>query len=175
MKTKLIIVVLLASTSLGRATQIDLTPGGFSPLNPPSVFVEWEQTYHQIIAHADISGNTVTWHPSFPLGGDNFVVDPQGANANISWNLANVHGGSFLYLVTGGLKDGSAWVDLYQVSLDRIINGSGLVTIDGSTTISAMNVFGNVPVPETVNTGALLFFTVLGLLLTYEVRRRRVT
>jgi hypothetical protein len=89
--------------------------------------------------------------------------------------LANVHGGSFLYLVTGGLKDGSAWVDLYQVSLDRIINGSGLVTIDGSTTISAMNVFGNVPVPETVNTGALLFFTVLGLLLTYEVRRRRVT
>jgi len=174
MKTKLIIVVLLASTSLGRATQIDLTPGGFSPLNPPSVFVEWEQTYHQIIAHADIIGNIVTWHPSFPLGGDNFVVDAQGASANISWNLANVHGGSFLYLVTGGLKDGSAWVNLYQVSLDQI-NGSGLATIDGSTTISAMNFFGHVPVPETVNTGALLFFVVLGLLLTCEARRRRVT
>jgi len=171
---KTIIVVLLASASLGRATQIDLTPGGFSPLNPPPVFVEWEQTYHQIIAHADISGNTVTWHPSFPLGGDNFVVDPQEANANISWNLANVHGGSFLCLVTGGLKDGSAWVNLYQVSLDQI-NGSGLVTIDGSTTISAINFFGHMPVPETVNTGALLFFVVLGLLLTYEARRRRVT
>ena len=78
---KTIIVVLLASASLGRATQIDLTPGGFSPLNPPPVFVEWEQTYHQIIAHVDISGNTVTWHPSFPLGGDNFVVDRRGALA----------------------------------------------------------------------------------------------
>jgi hypothetical protein len=170
MKTKLIIVVLLASTSLGRATQIDLTPGGFSPLNPPSIFVGWEQTYHQIIAHADISGNIVTWHPSFPLGTDNFVVHPQGANANISWDLANIEGGSFLYLVTGGLKNGSAWVNLYQVSLDQI-NGSGLVTIDGSTTISAMNFFGHVPVPvpETVNTSALLFFAVLGL---FEAQRR---
>lgn len=174
MKTIRIIVVIgaLLATSATHANLIDLTPGGFSTLNPPPVVVQWEQTIFLqhifVIAHADIVGNNVSWHPLFPLGGSNFSVDPQGANASVTWSLTNISGSSLFYIVTGG---GTGTNNLYQVSSEDIINGFGITTLDGSTTLSGINFFGITPMPDETNTGALLFFAVVALLLTYEAQR----
>ncbi len=179
MKTVRIIVVigaLLFVSATAHATLIDLTPGGFSLLNLPPVVIQWEQTIQQqgifVIAHADITGNTVAWYPGL-LGEPNFSVDPMVENASVMWNLTNVSGGSFLYLIVGNSNPSVERANLYQVSLDEIINGHGFVTIDGQTTIAAMNFFGRVNVPDEANTGTLLLLAVIAVLLTYEAQRRR--
>jgi hypothetical protein len=127
MKTIRIIVVsgALLASSVAHATLIDLTPGGFSLLNLPPVVIQWEQTIGQegifVIAHADITGNTVAWYPGL-LGEPNFSVDPMVENANLTWNLTNISGGSFLYLIVGNSNPNIERANLYQVSLDEIIN-----------------------------------------------------
>jgi hypothetical protein len=87
-------------------------------------------------------------------------------NANLSWNLTNVSGASFLYVIVGNTNP-SELANLYQVSLDEIINGNGTVTINGLTTITELNFFGITPVPDEANTGALLLLAVSAALLTY--------
>jgi len=154
MKTIRIIVVsgALLASSVAHATLIDLTPGGFSLLNLPPVVIQWEQTIGQegifVIAHADI------------LGEPNFSVDPMVENANLTWNLTNISGGSFLYLIVGNSNPNIERANLYQVSLDEITNGSGVVTIDGLTTIAGLDFFGRVDLPDEANTGALLLLAV---------------
>ena len=168
MKTKLIIVALLSTASLAHATLIDLTPGGFSLLNLPPVVVQWEQYIQQqgifVIAHADVSGNTVTWFPGL-LGPPNFNVDPMTENAGLTWNLTNISGGQFLYLIVANSNPNIELANLYQVSTDEIINGNGFVTIDGATTIAALNFFGRVNLPDEANTGALFALALAALLL----------
>jgi len=176
MPVTVVIGALLVSSV--HADLIDLTPGGFSLLNVPPVVIQWEQTIQQqgifVIAHADISGNTATWVPFLPLGGSNFTVDPMVENANLTWNLTNPHGSSFLYLIVGNSNLNIERANLYQVSSDEIINGSGTVTIDGVTTITALNFFGRTPpVPDEANTGALLLLAVIAVLLTYQAQQRR--
>jgi hypothetical protein len=147
-------------------------------LNPPPAVIQWEQIlFHQqirVIAHADISGNTVTWNNSI-LDGSNFGVDPANQNAGLTWNLSNVEGSMFLYLIVGNpnIDPNLERANLYQVSLDSIINGNAFVTLDGLTRIDELNFFGRVNLPDEANTGALLLFAVSAVLLTYEARRRR--
>jgi hypothetical protein len=57
--------------------------------------------------------------------------------------------------------------------LDRF-EGQSFATIDQLTSIQAIIFYGTNVVPETVNTGWLLFFAVVGLLLTYKLRQRRI-
>src|SRR6266403_809139 len=157
MKTKLA-ALLIATASVAHANLIDLTPGGFSLLNLPPVVVQWEQYIQQHgifpIAHADITGNTVTWVPGL-LGPPNFNVDPMTQNAGVTWNLTNVSGGQFLYVFVGNSNPNIELAHLYQVSADEIINGSGTVTIDGATTIAALNFFGRIDVPDSGSTALL--------------------
>ena len=168
MKTKLIIIGLIATASISQATLIDLTPGGFSENKPPQVFYDLI-LHHSQIAGANINGNTVNWSPFEPLGPNEFSITPLGTDAIISWDLALTDGYIFTYLLLEGTN---SQANIYQVPGPQIINGTAYVTIDNVSTIQAIIFYGTNLVPETVDTGWLLFFAVIGLVLTYKFQPR---
>jgi hypothetical protein len=102
MKTKLTILALCVSALTAQADLIDLTPGGFAWNNLPPVFEQFLQRWNHgstmIIAGANIDGTTVNWSPFCIFGPDNFGIDPQGVNANVTWNLTNT-GGYFMQYI----------------------------------------------------------------------------
>jgi|tagenome__1003787_1003787.scaffolds.fasta_scaffold20405520_2 hypothetical protein len=178
MKAKLTIL-LIALTSGAHGNLIDLTPGGFNINEPwPQPVIQFFNQFDngngfQFLAGANIQDGQVVWSPFTIFGSDNFGISLQDpANAQVSWNLTNT-GGYFLQYV---LLEGANGIDnLYGLRGPGFqFEGGGLVTIDGLTTIQAITFAGTNLVPETVNTGWLLFFAVGGLLLTYKLRRRKL-
>jgi|SRR4030095_8177122 hypothetical protein len=181
MKTIRIIIVsgALLSSSVANATLIDLTPGGFAWNNRPPVFDkflrDWNHKVTNLIAGANIDGTTVNWSPFTLYGPANFSIVPQGPNANVSWNLTNTDGYFMQHIWVTGMGDDSQITNhFYRVGGLTRFEGDGSVIIDGINIITSVAFFGTNAVPETVNTGALLFLAVAGLLLTCRARRRRI-
>jgi hypothetical protein len=181
MKTIRIIVVIgaLLATSAAHASLIDLTPGGFSWDNQPPVFSNW--LYHIqsrtsfLIAGANINGSEVQWSPYTMFGPDNFKIAPQQPDAFTAWNLTDTSGHFLQYICVSGFgPDNQITDNLYRVTGRDIFNSSGFVTIDGQRSITSIVFYGTNIVPETVNTGWLLFFAVVGVLLTYKARPRGI-
>jgi hypothetical protein len=155
MKTKLIIIIgLLATANSSHATLIDLTPGGF----------------HKG-AGANIDGNSVHWSQFEPFGSNEFSIIPLGPNALISWDLSLTDGYMFQYLLLEGVNHQA---NIYRVPGAQFIDGTAYVTVDNFSMIQAIIFYGTNVVAETVNTGWLLFFAVVGLLLRYKLRQRRI-
>jgi hypothetical protein len=170
MKTKLIIIGLLATANSSHATLIDLTPGGFPIGNAPPIYNEL-LTQHSQIAGANINGSSVIWSPFEPFGRNEFSITSLGTGALLSWDLSLTDGFKFQYL----LLEGIGGIDnIYRVPGVEYVNGTGYAEIDGLTQIQAIIFYGTNVMPETVNTGWLLFFAVVGLLLTYKLRQRRI-
>lgn len=89
----------------------------------------------------------------------------------MSWDLSLTDAFKFQYL----LLEGIGGIDkIYRVPGVEYVNGTGYAEIDGLTQIQAIIFYGTNVVPETVNTGWLLFFAVVGLLLTYKLRQPRI-
>jgi hypothetical protein len=171
MKTK-IITLLLALTATVRANLIDLTPGGYDPLNPPPVVVLWQQQINQTIfgiAYAQIN-NVGYWYPGYlqpPFVSINVMGQP---TATLAWNLT---GGPFS-VAWIGLNGPSGLSNLYHVtSPEQIVELSALVTIDEETPITTLALFGPVPIPRTTDTGTTLGIFALGLITLAGVRRYR--
>jgi hypothetical protein len=177
MKTKLAILTLLATSTLAHATLIDLTPGGFSINNPPPIvqdfLVQWVHQETTIIAGANINGTQVTWSPFTTFGPGNFSIlmsDP--TSALVGWNLTNTNGYYQQYV----LFEGTAGQDnLYRVGgASRFLDSNEFVTIDGQTAFIAIIFFGSDHVPDALDSLVAFAIAVVGLLLTYKLRRRRI-
>ena len=179
MKAKLTIL-LIALTSSAHANLIDLTPGAFN-INEP-----WPQPVIQFFSHqfgngngfqflagANIKDGQVVWSPFTIFGSHNFgIILQDPANAQVSWNLTNTEGYFLQYVLLEGANGIDNLFGLRGPGFQ--FEGGGLVTIDGLTAIQAIIFAGPNLVPETLNTGLLLFFAVSGLLLTYKLRRRKI-
>jgi hypothetical protein len=170
-KTKLIIIIgLLATANSSHATLIDLTPGGFHEGDLSPVFVNLI-LHNSQIAGANIDGNSVHWSQFEPFGSNEFSIIPLGPNALISWDLSLTDGYMFQYLLLEGVNDQA---NIYRVPGAQFIDGTAYVTVDNFSMIQAIIFYGTNVVAETVNTGWLLFFAVVGLLLRYKLRQRRI-
>lgn len=182
MKTIRIIVVigaLLVSAATSQANLIDLTPGGFAWNNLPPVFEQFLQRWNHgdtlIIAGANIDGTTVDWSPFCIFGPDNFGINPQQPNANVTWNLTDTSGYFLQYIWVTGNGDPSQITDhLYGVTGNPFrFEGDGLVTINGLNPITSIAFLGTNVVPDEANTGTLLLLAVSAILLTYKAQRRK--
>ena len=169
MKTK-ILILLLALTATARANLIDLTPGGYDPLNPPPVVVQWEQQIGQTIfgiVYAQIN-NPGYWYPGYlqpPLVSIDTMGQPTAA---LSWNLT----GTPFSVAWIGLNGPNGLSNLYQVtSPDQIFDLSALVTLDGETPIVTLALFGPVAIPRLPETGTTLFLFSLGLIALFGLGR----
>jgi hypothetical protein len=160
MKTK-IITLLIATASVAHANLIDLTPGGFDPNNPPQVYIDWvNNNYNQNafgIAYENLNG----WVPGFlqpPLFTSTSLGD---STATLSWNLIGTPY-SFGWLFVGGPN---GLVNMYQVSLDQMLNGNAIITINGEFSISQLGIYGPVaiPTPDNGSTFLLLGFGLAAL------------
>jgi hypothetical protein len=137
MKAKLVMLTLLATSTLAHATLIDLTPGGFSVNNPPPAYLQflkqWLKPATFLIPGANINGSQVDWSPFCLFGPANFSIDSHGTNALVGWNLADTNG----YIMQYVLVEGQGGFDnLYGITGQSFrFNGMGFVTIDGQNTI----------------------------------------
>jgi opacity protein-like surface antigen len=182
MKTIRVIAVSVAllATSAAHANLIDLTPGGWAWDNIPPVvqqfFQQWNHGQTLIIAGANVNGTQVDWSPFTLFGAANFSIEPLSQDANVGWNLTNTNGYFMQYIWVTGMGGPDQITDnLYGVRGQSFcFEGTRLVTINGVLPISSIVFLGTNVVPETVNTGWLLFFAVVGPLLTYKARQRRI-
>ena len=163
MKLKLTLIsILLGCVSSVHATLIDLTPGGFAWNNRAPVFErflrDWNHQTTSIIAGANITGNVVDWSHFTLFGPDNFIIDPQGPSASVSWNLANTEGYWLQYIwVTGEGGDNQITNHLYRVGGLTRFEGDGSVIIDGFNAITNITFLGiNNTIPD-VGSTLLLF------------------
>jgi hypothetical protein len=176
MKAKLVMLTLLATSTLAHATLIDLTPGGFSVNNPPPAYLQflkqWLKPATFLIAGANINGSQVDWSPFCLFGPANFSIDSQRTNALVGWNLADTNGYFMQYVLVEGQ---GGFDNLYGITGQSFrFNGMGFVTIDGQIPFQAIVFFGTNIVPETLNSFVAFAIAVVGLLLTYKVQRRRI-
>jgi hypothetical protein len=165
-----IALLLIALAGNARATLIDLTPGGFSPLNPPQVYIDWVNNNfgHNAfgIAYETPSG----WVPGF-LGPPLFTsTSLGGSTAALSWNLTGTPY-SMGWVFVGG-PDGI--VNMYQVSLDQMLSGEGLITINGIYNITGIGIYGPVRI-STPDGGTTLVLFGLAVACIFCVRFWRRT
>jgi hypothetical protein len=176
MKTKTVILTLIATTSFARANLIDLTPNGYNIDNPwPLVVTQFFDNYQrdQInLAGANITGNQVTWSPFTIFGDDFFNITPNGATANVSWDLANAQGGYHVGFVLIETNDRIS--HLYQVPSPDWFSGGGLVTADNVVDITSITFAGSNMIPDDLNVG-LMFLGTFVLLMTFRKRIRSET
>jgi len=169
MKAKLPILILLACAVGVNADIIDLTPGGFSILNPPQVYVDWEADFFAGLYHGLAFLTSTGWRSDF-LGEPLFHATPVGAtDITISWDLTGTRF-AVEYLFTG--TGPNFWVNMYQITgSDRIV-GSGLFTIDGNFPITASGIYGTgiIHTPDAGNTLVMLF---IALVLLFGATRLR--
>jgi hypothetical protein len=161
MKTK-IIILLLAFASSAEASLIDLTPGGFSPFDPPKAYLDWQQHHFGRdsfgIAFNHINNPGDGWNTQF-LGSPFFNVTPLGVTtATLSWDLTGTRF-IFNYLFVGG-PDG--WINMYRVPLDEQKIGESVVTINDLYAISGIGIYG-FPRLHTPDTGTTLLLFALAL------------
>jgi hypothetical protein len=136
MKTKLILIALLASSA--HASLVDLTPGGFSKSNPPAIWIWLLETQMQI-AGANIVDNQVEWSPFEPLGPKQFSINPFGTNAFVSWNTIGTGYVCQYVLVEGN----NARANIYALpSFHPGPIGMGMTPIDSRSTIQAIIFYG---------------------------------
>ena len=135
---KIIAGITLALASNVTAALIDVTPGGFSELDPPPVLYWLFQTHQQVAGgnfFDPLQPKVFTWSPYEPLGPPYFTVAPTGyTSAFVAWNLA---GTSYGYGVQFVLVEGQlycaniyasdSWQDIYDSGF--IVNRSSLEAI----------------------------------------------
>ncbi len=146
-KTLASILIATALGSVAHADLIDLTPGGFQPINPPPVYVDW-------LIH--------DWgHSAFPLPDSLFTVTGiSQPNGTISWNLDGT-GYRFNWLF---VIDTAGAMDMYRVSGDQILLGEGVITVNGIDNITAISAYGMLP-GQVPDSGGTLFLSAIGLAL----------
>jgi hypothetical protein len=135
MKTKLLLTALLASSA--HAALVDLTPGGFSELNPPPVWV-WLVTTQTQIAGANIANNQVTWSPFEPLGPNQFSIIPFGTKAIVTWNTLGT-GYVLEYVLLEANNDNA---NIYAPASSHLPVGMGYVVIDNFSNIQGITFYG---------------------------------
>ncbi len=187
MKTKHYIITLLAIllSPLAHANLIDLTPGGFNPVNglPPAFTRVQTQLFFDEAAFGTFNLPTGTtfidgWVSQFGVlnGGQFFFtnlfdVSPT-ASALTWWNFNGAPNGDWLstILVEGKTADGTTLDNIYGVPWgDRFVSpGNQTVIVDGSAQIFGISFYGLNPatVPESGSSLSLLIsacFTLLGL------------
>ncbi len=174
MKTK-IVILLCALVGTVHATLIDLTPDGFSYLDPwPTVVSNFFGDYGlglQNLAGANIVNNQPVWSPFTIFGNDHFSLEMNalGTGADVSWDLTGTQ-----YHLRFVLAEGSDYLaHLYAVRGRELFEGDGFVTIDGTTRITGGITFaGSNTIPDSGTTLALMSIGLLGLF--FFTRRIRV-
>jgi hypothetical protein len=166
MKKLIVMLAVLLAAGSAHATLIDVTPGGFSLLNPPPIF--FTVVALPQLAGANINGTQVVWSPFEPFGPNQFSITTDGINASISWDLTSTDGFFLQYV----LVEGVGGIDnIYRPPNDnQRFQGDGFATIDGLTQIQGIVFFGTNVAPESGTT--ILFF---GLGLCAVVFARRLT
>jgi len=154
MKAK-ITALLLALTCSAQATLIDLTPGGFRLLDPPKVYLDWQQNHYKHDSFKMAFNNIFTpggWDSHF-LGPPLFNVTPLGGlTATLSWDLT---GRAFIfnYLFVGTGPNG--WINMYRVSSDQQKVGEAVITINDLYNITGIGIYG-LRIPD--DGGTILMF-----------------
>jgi hypothetical protein len=165
---KLIAATLIATATIAHAHLIDLTPGGFDPVQglPPPFF----RLAHQVFFDEATPSGWVSLYGQIP-GGTYFFTDLIGnaaPNASVWWNFTGQPDGYWLTMIDvfGHTSNGGAWENIYGVPWsDRFISPSNqIVTLDGVSTILSIGFYGSNTVPETASTLMLFAGAVLVLL-----------
>ena len=132
-KATAVLAALLLSATLGRATLIDLTPGGFDLTQPwPEAVLRFFGFYNgmQYIAGANIVDGHPDWSPFTLFGPEEFSMTLDGPSAaDVGWNLSG----------TG--------FHLQYVFVERFI-GNGSVEIDGTIPLLGVVFAGSDEVPD---------------------------
>jgi hypothetical protein len=130
MKTRIVILV-LAFTCSARATLIDVTPGGFSLLNPPQVYIDWVNGVYGPqfgIAYDTQSG----WDP-IPLG--TAILQLNSIGRYHGYTLLEPDWNAIHHCIRVCWQGPNGWINMYQVSADQIISGEGPITINGQQSV----------------------------------------
>lgn len=124
------------------ADVIDVTPGGFTPDNPPRVFQEWLDNHFQVDAvHLANEYQTEGWDPQF-YGPPYFVSTPLGFP---SVTLAWIRGLPYhvRWFFTGGPDPTNiGWVNMYEVTGRDEVFGSSVLTVNGVYPVIVIGVYG---------------------------------
>lgn len=171
MKTK-IVILLCALAGTVHATLIDLTPDGFSYLDPwPTVvsnfFGQFTLGLHDI-AGANIVNNQPVWSPFTIFGDDHFslTMNAAGTGADVSWDLTGTQ-----YHLRFILAEGSDYLaHLYAVRGQELFAGDGFITIDGSTPLRAGTFAGSNTIPDSGSTLALMASSLLCLFFYFKIK-----
>jgi len=157
------LILLLALTCNAKASLIDLTPGGFSNLNPPPAVIDWEQPPYGHdsfkMAFEDIRNGGSPLYLGPPL----FNTTPLGGTtATFSWDLTGTPY-FFNYLFVGTGPD--AWENMYQVSPDQQKVGEAVITINDLYAINGIGIYGfpavATPTPDAGSTLMMLAFSAI--------------
>jgi hypothetical protein len=162
------------------ANLIDLTPGGFNAVNglPPAFERLQTQLFFDEAAFGTFNLPTGPkffdgWVSQFGVlnGGQYFFtnlfsVSPT-ANASISWNFSGAPNGDWLSTIDVFTQTPTGIVNenIYGVPWDQRFDGTGTVTIDGSSTINGISFYGLNPatVPDGGMTLSLFTLSLLAL------------
>jgi hypothetical protein len=169
---KLLVILLLTATN-AFAQLIDLTPGGFSPSNPPPGVVEelFAQVFFDEAAHGffdlpppigtvylnqwvsmfgELDGGVYFFTNLFTLG--------DTPSASIWWDFRRLNGFGLTMLDVWGRKpDGTAWEHIYAVRPSKAKKSHPvLVTLDGMTFIQSIAFYGKDELMRGPNRPAIL-------------------
>lgn len=155
MKAK-ITVLLLALTCSAQATLIDLTPGGFSLLDPPKVYLDWQQNHYNHDSFGIAYENIWNGWDSHFLGPPLFNTTPLGGiTCTLMWNLTGTPY-IFNYLFVGTGPNG--WINMYRVSPDQQQVGEAVISINDLYNITGIGIYGFPPLRTPDDGGTILMF-----------------
>lgn len=161
---KTILAILIATAGIAQANLIDLTPGGFSLLNPfPPAVIKFFNTPQ--LTRANIVNGQPQWVSGEPFGPANFGIQINGASADVSWNLLNTNGFFTKYVF---LEGPNFMANLYTTTgpVDFWRDGSGTVTIDGMSSIISITFSGRNSIPDSGSALEMLAISTTILLLS---------
>jgi hypothetical protein len=125
MKTIIASTLILAMRA--QAALLDLTPGGFSELNPPQIFWWLVQTQNQVAGgnfFDQSNPKNFTWSPYEPLGADNFTVIRTGIqSALVGWHLQGTQYGCQFVLIEGQ----NGFANIYASDALQMIHDIGFI------------------------------------------------